>query len=69
MLLTPSVCRVSGTYRSNCCGVVRDVPAFQKFPPCDRGIPGVCNGPNVIWTLVRRTQIASERWVMPNRVV
>jgi hypothetical protein len=64
-----SVNRVSGIYRSDCCGIQLALPAFKKFPSCTNPKSFSCKGPNAGWVLMRRTSPVMEREILPGRAV
>jgi hypothetical protein len=65
MLISASVNRVTGLYRSDCCGVELTILAFQRFPPCSGGSRFRCRGQETNWVLVRRILTDETRAASP----
>jgi hypothetical protein len=64
-----SVNRVSGIYRSDCCGIQLALPALKKFPHCINPNSFSCKGANAEWILMRRTSPVVQREVLAGRAV
>jgi hypothetical protein len=64
-----SLNNVSGIYRSDCCGTQLVLAEFKKFPPCINPKSFCCKGLNAEWILMRRTSLATERWILPERTM